>query len=81
MGVETGRMCPGLVSPSERTEWVSSAPDPIEILDTLSLALARIAIRGPETVVIATAKPVAGALVLVVVVAVAALSMTLLGSG
>ena len=81
MGVETGRMCLGLVSPSERTEWVSSAPDPIEILDTLSLAHARIAIRGPGTVVVATTIPIAGALVLVVVVVVAALSVTPLGSG
>ena len=81
MGVETGRTCPGLVSPSEQTEWVSSAPDPVEFLETLSLALARIAIRGPETVVVATARPVAGALVLVVVVVVAALSVTPLGSG
>ena len=81
MGVETDQVCPGLVSPSKRTEWISSAPDPVGFLDSLSLALARIAIRGPETVVVATTSPVAGALVLVVVVAVAALSVTPLGSG
>ena len=81
MGVETSWIGPGLVSPSERAEWISSAPDPDEFLDALTLALARIAIRGPETVVISTTRPVAGALVLVVVVAVAALSVTLLGSG
>ena len=81
MGVETDQVCPGLVSPSKRTEWISSAPDPIEFLDSLSLTLARIAIRGPGTVVVATVGPVAGALVLVVVVAIAALSVTPLGSG
>ena len=79
--METGRTCPGLVSPSEQTEWVSSAPDPVGFLDTLSLALARIAIRGPEIVVVGATRPVAGALVLVVVVAVAALSVTPLGRG
>ena len=68
MGVETGRMCPGRVSPSERTEWIRSAPAPVEFLDSLSLAHARIAMRGPRTEVVATTSPIACALVLVAVV-------------